>query len=66
MPVLSFTIDNMIYSLPWSAYSQSQTWTNGTSFCAAGVSVNSGFNAANTTILGDTFIANFVTEIDFD
>ena len=64
MPVLSFTIDNMIYSLPWSAYSQSQT-LDGNTFCAAGVSLNPSPNAANTTILGDTFINNFVTEIDF-
>jgi len=40
MPVLSFVIDNMIYSLPWSAYSEYGTWTNGTNICIAGVSFN--------------------------
>jgi hypothetical protein len=65
MPVLSFTIDNMIYSLPWSAYSEYGAWTNGTNLCTAGVSVNPGSNADTTTILGDTFINNFVTQIDF-
>jgi hypothetical protein len=65
MPVLSFTIDDMIYNLPWSAYSEYGAWTNGTNLCTAGVSVNPGSNADTTTILGDTFINNFVTQIDF-
>jgi len=54
----------MIYTLPWSAYSQSQT-LDGNTFCVAGVSLNPSPNAATTTILGANFIANFVTEIDF-
>jgi len=60
MPVLSFTIDKMMYDLPWSAYSQYDS-----NLCIAGVSLNPQSNAATTTILGDAFINNFVTEIDF-
>ena len=65
MPVLSFAIDNMIYSLPWSAYSETVLSFTDYPYCIAGVSVNPGSNAATTTILGAAFISNFVTEIDF-